>query len=115
MIKNANKMISEIKHQMRDGKGDVELTHIFKQDELKGKARLVARITINPSCSIGLHEHVAEEEIYYIINGKGIVNDNGIEREISAGDAVLTGDGAFHSIENREDIPLQLLAVILVY
>lgn len=115
MIKNANKMISEIKHQMRDGKGDVELTHIFKQDELKGKARLVAKITINPRCSIGLHEHVAEEEIYYIINGKGIVNDNGVEREVFAGDAVLTGDGEFHSIENREDIPLQLLAVILLF
>lgn len=115
MIKNAYEMISEIKHQMRDGKGSVELTHIFKQDELKGKARLIARITINSGCSIGLHEHVAEEEIFYIINGKGIINDNGIEREVSAGDAVLTGDGASHSIENKENVPLILLAVILVY
>lgn len=115
MVKNANEMVSEIKHQMRGGKGSVEMLHIFRQDELKGKVRIIAKITINPGCSIGLHEHIAEEEIYYIINGTGIVNDNGIEREVSAGDAVLTGNGAFHSIENKENIPLQLLAVILVY
>ena len=115
MVKKANEMVSEIKEQMRGGKGSVEMLHIFKQDEIKGKVRLIAKITINPGCSIGLHEHKAEEEIYYIMNGTGIVNDNGTEREVSAGDAVLTGGGAFHSIENKKDIPLQLLAVILVY
>ena len=115
MIRNANEMIREIKDQMRGGKGSVELTHIFKQDEFKGKARLIAKITINPGCSIGFHEHVSEEEIFYILEGKGISNDNGIEREVSAGDATLTGDGASHSIENHGDTPLQLLAIILVY
>ena len=115
MIKNANEMLSEIKQKMRGGNGSVELVHIFRQNEIKGKARLFAKITINPGSGIGLHEHVAEEEIYYILNGKGFVNDNGIEREVSAGDAVLTGDGASHSIENRGNVPLELLAVILVY
>lgn len=115
MIKNSSEMIREVKEQMRGGKGSVELTHIFKQDELKGKARLVARITINPGCSIGWHEHVAEEEIFYLISGKGIFNDNGAEKEISAGDAALTGGGASHSIENRGQEPLVLLAVILVW
>ena len=115
MFKNSSEMIREIKDQMRGGKGSVEIMHIFMKEELKGKARLVAKITLNSGCSIGKHEHVYEEEIYYIINGKGIFNDNGTEREVAAGDAVLTGNGAFHSIENREDIPLELLAVILVY
>lgn len=115
MIKKANEMIREIKNQMRGGNGSIELVHAFKQDELKGKARLVAKITINQGCSIGLHEHIAEEEIYYIINGKGVVNDNGNMREVEAGDAVLTGNGASHSIENCGDEPLQLMAVILVY
>lgn len=115
MIKNADEMISEIKHQMRGGSGSVELTHIFRQEELKGKARLVARITLNPGCSIGRHEHADEEEIFYIIEGKGFVNDNGTEREVAAGDGVLTGGGAFHSIENRWDKPLVMLAVILLF
>ncbi len=115
MIRNENEMVREIKNQMRGGKGSVELTHIFMKEELTGKARLVARITINPGCSIGVHEHAGEEEIFYILEGKGIVNDNGTVREVNPGDAVLTGNGASHSIECSGDTPLKLVAVILVY
>lgn len=115
MIKRANEMITELKEQMRGGSGTVELTHIFRQDELTGKARLFARITLNKGCSIGLHNHDAEEEIYYIIQGKAVVNDNGNITEVSAGDAVLTGNGAFHTIENKEDEPMVMIAVILLF
>lgn len=115
MIKRAEEMICEIKEQMRGGKGSVELTHIFRQEEFNGKARLCAKITINPGCSIGLHEHIGEEEIYYVIRGKGIANDNGDVREVFAGDAMLTGGGASHSIENNGNDTLELVAVILLY
>lgn len=115
MIKNSNEMVNELKNELRGGKGTVEMTHIFRQDELTGKARLFARITINAGCSIGLHEHDGEEEIYYITSGEGIVNDNGIISKVKTGDAVLTGNGASHSIENDGDVPLVMLAVILLY
>jgi len=115
MIRRANDMVKEFKEKMRDGKGTIEITHIFKQDELKGKARLCAKILINPGCSIGLHEHVNEEEIFYIISGTGIVNDNGEIKEVQAGDAIITGGGATHSIENTGTQPLELMAVILLY
>jgi mannose-6-phosphate isomerase-like protein (cupin superfamily) len=115
MIKRAEEMISEIKEQMRGGKGSVKITHIYKQEELTGKARLCARITINPGCSIGLHEHIGEEEIFYVIQGRGIANDNGDIRELCEGDALLTGGGASHSIENTGNEELVLLAVILLF
>jgi len=115
VVKKANEMVKEIKEQMREGKGRIEIFHIYKQDELKGRARLCAKLVINPGCSIGLHEHVNEEEIFYIIKGKGNVNDNGMEREVLEGDAVLTGGGAVHSIENTGVEPLEMLAVILMY
>ena len=115
MIKRANEMITDLKHQMRGGTGTVEMTHIFKQDELTGKARLFARVTLNKGCSIGLHDHETEEEIYYIVQGKAVVNDNGNICEVSAGDAVLTGNGGFHSIENKEEEPMGMIAVILLF
>ena len=115
MIRRAGDMIKEIKELMRGGKGSVEIMHIFKQDELKGKARLCAKITIEPGSSIGLHQHSDEEEIFYIINGKGIVNDNGNISEFRKGDSILTGNGASHSIESIGDEPLEMLAVILLY
>ncbi|MBN2531620.1 MAG: cupin domain-containing protein [Spirochaetales bacterium] len=100
---------------MRDGCGKVEIVHVFKKEELKGKARLFARIILHKNCSIGFHTHENEEEIYYILSGIATVNDNGTTYEAKAGDAILTGNGAGHSIENQQDSPLQVLAVILLY
>ncbi len=62
MIKRSQDMIKEIKSQMRGGKGDVELCHILEQKDLKGRCRLVARLTPNEGCSIGVHQHDNEEE-----------------------------------------------------
>lgn len=115
MVKKTGEMEKELKELMRGGKGTVEVTHIFKQDELKGKCRLCATLTINPGCSIGLHEHVGEEEIFYIISGSGIFNDNGEQKRVTAGEGLLTVGGEKHSIENDGDHPLVLMAVILLY
>lgn len=115
MIKKAQEMAREIKEQMRGGKGSVEILHIYKQEELKGKARLCAKITLQSGCSIGLHQHDNEEEIFYLIRGKGRVNDNGTEKEVAAGDAILTGGGATHAVENTGDEPLEMMAVILLH
>ena len=73
------------------------------------------RMLIKPGCSIGLHQHVNEEEIYYILSGKGIAMDNGIMQEVKEGDVILTGDGASHSIENTGSEMLEVMGVILLY
>lgn len=115
MVRKAKEMEQEIRERMRGGKGEVRITHIFKQDELKGKARLVAEITLESGCSIGKHEHAGEEEIFYIIEGEGIVDDNGDMRQVTAGDAILTGGGGYHAIENTGTGLLKMMAIILVY
>lgn len=115
MIRRGSEMVKEIKEQMRGGKGTVEITHILKQDEINGKARLVAKISLNPGCSIGWHEHVNEEEIYYILKGKALIDENGEKHELNPGDASLTKGGESHSIENIGDEVLEFVAVILLY
>ncbi len=115
MIKESVSMISETRNEMRGGKGNIDILHIFDKDEIKGGSRLFARITINPGCSIGMHEHAGEEEIYYILSGKALINDNGTVREIKAGDAVMTGGGASHSIENTGNETLELIATVLLF
>jgi len=44
-----------------------------------------------------------------------LVNDNGTITEVGPGDAVLTGNGASHSVEAVGDEPLVMMAVILLY
>lgn len=115
MIKRMQEMKTEIRQQMRGGKGSVEIIHILNKEEMKGKVRLFAKIVLNPGCSIGLHEHVDEEEAYYIIKGKGMVTDNGQTLPVQAGDVILTGDGSSHAIENTGDEPLEFIAVVMLY
>ncbi len=115
MIKRRADMEKEIREKMRAGKGSVEILHIFRKEELKGKVRLFARLRLQKDCSIGYHPHDNEEEIFYILSGEGLVMEDGEVSRVGPGDAVLTGGGRGHSIENQGSEPLEILAAILPY
>ncbi len=115
MIQRASMMQTEVRDSMKGGKGEISITHLLRQIQMRGHCRFVGRMTINPGCSIGLHQHLDEEEIYYILKGKGIAEDNGIRQEVKEGDVILTGNGASHSIENNSNEPLDVLGIILLY
>ncbi len=115
MIRKNQEMVTEVRNQMRGGEGNTTITHIYKKDELKGNSRLCARLSLEPGASIGDHKHENEEEIYYILSGQGVVIDDGVPKDVVAGDAVLTRDGATHSIRNTGDVALEFMAVINLY
>lgn len=115
MIRKNHEMEHEVRERMRDGDGAVEILHIFRSKELKGRTRLFARLRLKAGSSIGFHRHEGEEEIFYILSGKGEVSEGGPVSAVEPGDAVLTGGGAGHSIANAGPDALELLAVILVY
>ena len=77
MVRKPSEMQSEIRQRMRDGNGEVEIVHIFRKEELKGKTRLFAKLRLGKDCSIGYHEHANEEEIFYVTAGEGIVTEDG--------------------------------------
>jgi mannose-6-phosphate isomerase-like protein (cupin superfamily) len=76
---------------------------------------LFARLTLEPGCSIGMHTHDREEEVFYIISGKGTVDDNGNIYMLKPGDAVKTGDGAYHALENTGTETLVIMAAIILF
>ena len=115
MVKRSDQMVRELRDRMRDGDGRIEMLHIFKQEELKGKVRLFARLKLEKNCSIGYHKHENEEEVFYVVEGRGTVTEDGREYNVESGDAVLTAGGSEHSIKNSFDAPLVLVAVILLY
>ena len=115
MIKKNADMEREVRERMRGGIGSVEFVHIFRKQDLTGKARLFARMRLPPGSSIGFHTHEGEEEIFYILSGEGEVRETEMPVSVGPGDAMLTGGGAGHSIANTGTQPLEFLAVILVY
>lgn len=115
MIRKGNAQESEVRAEMRGGKGSVTIRHFFKQNEIKAKCRLCSRLILPPGASIGPHTHEAEDELYIIERGIGILDDGRNKTKVEPGDAILTGNGESHSIRNAGNEPLELIAVIMSY
>jgi len=103
----------EERHEMRGGKGTIRIKKHVPAELMQGKCRLCATLYIPPGASIGPHAHRDEYEIFVIRKGRGVVNDDGTYREVGPGDAVLTGGGASHAVENTGEEEMEITAVIL--
>ena len=95
------------------GKGHVFIEPLLGEKELAGKCGLYARVTLEPGCSLGYHEHHGESETYYILQGEGVYDDNGITRTVTAGDVTFTSNGMGHGIENKGTEALVFMALII--
>lgn len=115
MIRKMNEMETEVRHEMRGGKGDVKFLHAFKGAEMTSPCRVCATLILEPGCSIGTHVHDGEDEVYYILKGTGKLFDGKEYTTVTAGDAVLTGNGESHSIENIGSDVLEIFAVVITY
>lgn len=113
MYTASSEYIEEKRVAMRGGNGEVILEHISKE-LLPSNVRLMAKITLNKGCSIGYHVHENETEIFHFISGCGKVNDNGCEKIIKSGDTLTTPSGYGHSVQNDNDEPLIIFAVIVL-
>ena len=113
MIRRSKEMRQESVPELKGGRGTLRLFHILEKDELSGKGRLCSREIIPPGNSVGFHKHEGDFELYYVLEGEGLLNDDGLETTVRKGDVVRTGHGESHSIENVGDKDLELMAIIL--
>ncbi|MCK5841179.1 MAG: cupin domain-containing protein [Candidatus Sabulitectum sp.] len=104
--------VQKLKKNLFDGKGEADIEHLFTADEFEAPVRLCARVRLAPGCSIGLHQHINEDELYFIIEGAGKISDGDVSQSVSSGHSILTRSGESHSIENTGSRDLVLIAVI---
>ncbi len=113
MICKHNELQRDVQQNFRGGKGSVTLEHFMDQQMARGAGRLFAQFIIPPGASVGLHKHEGDSEVYYILEGKALVSDNGTDVVLGPGDVNFCPDGGSHSIENIGDTDLKYIAVIL--
>ena len=63
---------------------------------------------LKPGSGIGLHEQ-KEDEIYYVLSGRGVMTLDGKTVEITPGTAVLTRTGSSHSLKQAGDQDLVIM------
>ena len=113
MVTTASMRIREEKTNMRGGDGTVFLDSYIDKALYPDHFRVFSEIILNPGCSIGDHVHNGECEVFLILEGEGIYNDNGVKKDVYPGDTAVCFDGEAHGIENRSDKPLRLFAAVI--
>ena len=83
------------------GVGRMKLENILGPEEMKDKCSLFARVTLHPGDVLGYHEHHGNSEAYFILEGEGVYDDNGVKRTVKAGDTTWTSDGSGHGLSNE--------------
>lgn len=113
MIKYKENMPVSTKENVMGGAGSYESTELFSQQEVP-KTRLFACNTLGPGASIGIHSHTGEGEAYVILDGEAVVEEDGVEYTLHAGDCEYCSDGHTHAICNRSAQPMTFLAIIML-
>ncbi len=60
----------------------------------------LAEARLQPGASTTAHHHVQTEEIYYILEGRGLMRVGTEEQPVSVGDAIAIPPGTSHKITN---------------
>jgi mannose-6-phosphate isomerase-like protein (cupin superfamily) len=105
-------MAIEYKEKLRGGEGTVKFTRLAPL-EAEGRVTLFSEARLPPGASIGYHRHDGETEYYVFVSGAGVLNDNGKDCPVAAGDVTVTGDGCSHSLSNTGESDLVLYAMIV--
>jgi mannose-6-phosphate isomerase-like protein (cupin superfamily) len=72
-------------------------------------AMVFRKRALKPGSGIGYHEQ-KEDEIYYVLSGRGLMTIDGKEFEVGPGDAVLTRPGSSHGLKQAgaEDLVIMI-------
>lgn len=60
----------------------------------------LAEARLPPGCTTALHHHIQTEEIYYVLEGQGVMYLGDETRPVAPGDAIAIPPGARHRISN---------------
>jgi len=71
----------------------------------------LAEEVLPPGASVTTHHHEVIEEIYYVVEGEGVMRIDDEEREVGAGDAIYIPRFARHTLTNIGNGPMKILLV----
>lgn len=104
--KNAKR---ELQERCHNGKGTISFREVFNKDDFKSTIQFLHETSVMPDSTIGYHKHTGNEEIYYIVEGEGIMTVDEEEKKVIPGDAVITHSGSSHGLKNTGDKELKIL------
>lgn len=81
----------------------------FRTVVANGKHTQIVVMNILPGEDIGKEVHADNDQVLYLVAGKGTVYLNGVESEFNPGDAVLVPAGTEHNFTTVGDEPMKII------
>jgi len=111
MIRRLSDLPVEAKANIRGGEGRALDVSLLQLDDMAGVLSL-GRVTLEPGATIGEHAHPNTEDLYLILEGRGVGLLNGERFPVGPGDLFLVKAGGTHGLINDSDEPLTFLGLL---
>ncbi|WP_349687982.1 cupin domain-containing protein [Acidaminococcus sp. DS4831] len=94
------------------GTGTIEKEILVDPSVFQGTNDLFAQITLHPGCAVPVHQHLGNNETYYLLKGEGEYTDEDKKLTVKAGDVTFCEDGGTHGLKNTGKEDLVFIALI---
>lgn len=95
------------------GEGVAKIDLLFDTKTFYSRPTWMGMVTLGPNDTVGYHQHTRDMEIYTVVKGKGIFNDNGTEVIVEPGDTTVTKIGEWHGIKAYDCDELSFVATVI--
>ena len=85
--------------------GSIISDSIMDPETLGKGVKMFAQVTLKPGCAVPIHQHVGNNETYYLIQGSGEYTDEDKKFTVKAGDVTFCADGGTHGLLNTGKEP----------
>lgn len=96
--------------ECKGGDGTLYLSDLMKGG-LYGAFDFVRCLVLPSGTSIGSHTHGDDAEMYVVLAGEGVYEEDGQRQEVSAGDIMVNPPHSTHALYNTSVFDLKILAV----
>jgi mannose-6-phosphate isomerase-like protein (cupin superfamily) len=93
-----------------EGTGRIQTTRVLDAEH-HSAFRFIDLTQIPPGCSVGVHTHAEDEEVYIIISGRGRMTVDGETFEVGPGHVIRNVPGGTHGLIN---VGSELLTMVVL-
>lgn len=100
--------------QAHDGQGQISFVRVFGGAErplpANSSLNFVDVAELPPGTSVGLHAHIDTTEVYLVLEGHGVYEQDGKCFPVQSGD-ILVNHRSSHALRNDSEAPLKIYVI----
>ena len=97
--------------KIHDGVGILKHKTTFGGSDFETPVKFLNYTILPPNTTIGLHTHGNDEELYIVLEGNGLMHDEGEVKEVKPGDIIVNKPFGTHGLENNSDNDIRILVL----